>query len=577
VGAGSLLAALLLGLANFVLQRDVAKRMRVEAALRESEGRTARILETAHEAFIAMDSRGRVVAWNRQAEVTFGWRRDEAIGRVLAELIVPARYRDAHARGLRRFLDTRQSARLDRHLEMTALRRDGREFPVEMTMAPMRLGATYVFNAFVHDITARKQSEVELQAAKEAAEAANRAKSEFLANMSHEIRTPMNGILGMVGLALDTDLSAEQREFLGAVKSSADSLFQVVNDILDFSKIEAGHLALDPVEFSLRDSLGEILKTLALRAHRKGLELACHIHPEVPDSLVGDVGRLRQVLVNLVGNAIKFTEAGEVVVRVEARDKTADEVCVHVRVQDTGMGIPVDKLSEIFSPFVQADGSMTRRFGGTGLGLTISTRLVEMMRGSLWAESEVGRGSTFHFTARLGRQGRSGSSVLRQRVLALYGTPVLVVEDNASNRDILEEMLRGWGLSPTAVDGRGAALAALDRAARAGKALPPGPARRHPAPRGRPGPRRAPAGASGGGRRRPDAVVGGPEAGRRPLPPAGSDVPPDQARQAVGPAGGRPGNPERGHGGRRRRAGAGCRPGRRRPPPDALAHPPGRG
>jgi PAS domain S-box-containing protein len=469
VGAGSLLSALLLGLANLILQRDIAKRKRVERALRESEARTGRILETANEAFIAMDAGGRVVAWNRQAEVTFGWRRDEAVGRVLAELIIPARHREAHVQGLRRFLDTREAGGMGRRREVTALRRDGREFPVEMTVAALRLGESYVFNAFVHDITARKQAEAESRSAREAAEAANRAKSEFLANMSHEIRTPMNGILGMTELALDTDLSPEQREYLGAVKSSADALLQVINDILDFSKIEAGHLALDPVEFNPRDSLGEVLKTFALRAHRKGLELACHIHPEVPDRLVGDVGRVRQVIVNLVGNAIKFTERGEVVVRAEAREKTADEVCLHVRVQDTGVGIPADRLGHIFCPFVQADGSTTRRYGGTGLGLSISTRLVEMMGGRLWAESEPGRGSTFHFTARLGRQGRSGSSVLRQKVMALYGTPVLVVEDNATNRDILEEMLRSWGLSPTAVDGREAALAALGRAARSGK------------------------------------------------------------------------------------------------------------
>ena len=301
---------------------------------------------------------------------------------------------------------------------------------------------------------------VELVDATRIAEEANRAKSEFLANMSHEIRTPLNGIIGMTELALDTPLSAEQREYLSMVKSSADSLLSILNDILDFSKIEMRKLELEPIPFSVRDHLADLLKPLALRAEQKHLELVCHVLPDVAHVAVGDPGRLRQVIVNLVGNAIKFTERGQILVQVETMSKDEGGMVLHYFVSDSGMGIPADKQQAIFEAFKQADGSTTRRFGGTGLGLAISSTLVELMGGRIWVESEPLEGSTFHFTLRL------GVSRARPEPPApnLTDLPVLVVDDNGVNRRILQDLLLRWKMRPTAVDSGDAALRAVTAA-----------------------------------------------------------------------------------------------------------------
>ncbi len=347
---------------------------------------------------------------------------------------------------------------------------DGRVTWASTTKMPLRNDAGELLGTFgiSRDITQRRQAELALREAKEVADAANQAKSEFVANMSHEIRTPLTGIIGMTELALDTELSSEQRDYLETVAQSAEALLLIVNDILDFSKIEAGKLEFERTEFLLHDTLDNTLHTQAMRAHNKGLELAYYVAADVPNCLVGDPVRFRQIITNLIGNAIKFTQQGEVVLHVRVQHLTDDQVTLHIQVSDTGIGIAPDKQRSIFEAFTQADASTTRRFGGTGLGLTISAYLVQRMGGKIWVESDEGNGTTFFFTATFGWKTEPSPRDPDVDWERLRDVNILVVDDNQTNLRILHEMLAAWAMRPTAVSSAKEALESMLQAAHAG-------------------------------------------------------------------------------------------------------------
>jgi len=455
---------LLIGIA--LLARTLRQRRDADQLLREREANTQAILEAATDAFMSMDAAGDITAWNKQAEEVFGWLEGEALGRRLSDTIIPALTREGHERGLTRFLATGDGPVLNQRIEITALHRDGHEFPAELAVWPVRAGDGWSFNAFVHDITDRRRADTELARARDLALEASQMKSEFLANMSHEIRTPMNGVLGMTSLLLDTDLTAEQRVFAETVSTSGEALMTILNDILDFSKIEAGRLDLECVDFDIRGLLEDVASLLSLPAHDKSLELACSLPVEMPGMVRGDPGRLRQIVTNLVGNAVKFTPSGEVLLELIMTDVDDDTVMARVQVVDTGIGIARADHPSMFESFAQADAGTTRRYGGTGLGLAISRQLVGLMGGEIGVSSELGEGSTFWFTIPLRRGRLAPTPTPRAELTERH---VLVVDDNATNRVILVRFLRSWGIRSEAVAGGAEALEAMASAAARGE------------------------------------------------------------------------------------------------------------
>jgi len=458
-------------LKNFIaIESDISERKSKDLELRANSAFLEAQVESSLDGILVVDNAGRKVLQNRRFGET--WKVPESIlnlkddGATLQYAATQVTDSEAFFARVKFLYDNPNESAQE---EITL--KDGRI--LDRHSAPVVGGSGEYYGRIwcFRDISERKRVETALRQAREDAVEASRAKGEFLANMSHEIRTPMNGILGLTGLVLESELTPEQRDSLNLVASSADALLTVINDILDFSKIEAGKLDLDPAPFALRDVLGDTLKAFALKAHSKGLELACDVHPDVPDALVGDAGRLRQILTNLVGNAIKFTEFGEVV--VYAKPVSIPEgVGVHFCVRDTGIGIPRAKQASIFDAFTQADGSTTRRYGGTGLGLTISTRLVQLMGGSIWVESEPGTGSEFHFESCFELAKVSGLRASGRPPTSLRGSSVLVVDDNATNRRVLADTLRLWEAWPTCVESGPAALKELRRAAEAGDPYP---------------------------------------------------------------------------------------------------------
>jgi PAS domain S-box-containing protein len=513
------------------------EREQAQKALGESEASFRMILDTANDAFISINADGVITAWNRQAEITFGWPREEIIGQPLREAIIPPRYREAHQRGLHECLATGTGKELYKRMELTALHRDGHEFPVELAVWPTRVGDNYYFHAFIRDTTERKRAEAELRRAYDelevrvrerteelatanaalqttiidlhlaererlallageqearrrveqsnrALERATRAKSEFLATMSHEIRTPLNGVIGMTDLLLQSDLTPEQREYATTARRSGEMLLTILSDVLDLSKIEAGQMTLETVPFTLDSLLADVCAFQAAQAGAKRLRLGWHSDVDVP-TLLGDLVRLRQVLLNLVGNAVKFTERGSIDVRVRLADASAttpdldvsapgagrpcSPLTLRFEVVDTGIGIPLEAQAALFDPFSQADGSTTRRYGGTGLGLAIVRRLVGLMGGELGVDSEPGRGSTFWFTAAFSPAPAAPAATPPAATTppappaatgAATGT-ILVADDSSLNRRVVASMLRQLGYQVEMVSSGREALAAL--------------------------------------------------------------------------------------------------------------------
>ena len=454
---------------GFVFLASMINRLFVlqAVALASSERRFRLIVETALDAFLEIDPAGVLTGWNVHAELTFGWARSEAIGQRIENMIVMDRDLEG-TRDLKEILGSTEATAIPQRIEVTARHRDGHEFPAEMTIAIIKWQGIRLFAAFVHDVSARKLADQEREEAKHAAESGSRAKSEFLANMSHEIRTPMNGVIGISELLLDTRLDAVQRDYAETIRDSGAALLTVINDILDFSKIEAGKIELENSDMDLRDTFEDVARLLSVQAHAKGLEVTAQIDPHLPDLVKGDAGRIRQILLNFAGNAIKFTKQGEVSLEIKVLETGERGTRVRCEVRDTGIGISANCLKTLFTPFTQVDASTTRRFGGTGLGLSIVRRLVELTGGETGVESVEGAGSTFWFTAQFAPAVNTGQP-LYPVPTSIRGQRVLVVDDNATNRKVLVAQLMSCGVEPMSASSADEGLVLLRQAHAVGR------------------------------------------------------------------------------------------------------------
>ncbi len=430
-----------------------------ETRLAGEKEQTRLIVDNALDAIVSINAKGLITGWNPTAEKIFGWSNQEATGQLLANLIIPPVYREGHKKGLQRFLQTGQGNIFKKRMELPALHRAGHEFPIELYIIPLFRDGKFTFSAFLRDITERKKAEEraqqaakdlkqknqELAIARDEALHAAKLKSEFLATMSHEIRTPMNGILGFTGILLDSTLTAHQRESAETVRTSAHALLAILNDILDFSKIESGKMTLEPLDFDLRLCLEDVLELLGATASVKGIELVGIVAAGIPSLLHGDSGRIRQILTNLVGNAIKFTEQGEVSVKVHIQQQVEEDVWVRFDILDSGIGIPLEAQASLFLPFHQADNSTTRRFGGTGLGLAICKQLVELMEGSIGIEPTYTKGSHFWFTIKL-QQAHHPVAPQSTIKTDLQGMELVCIDDHATNQQLIAHHAQEWGM-----------------------------------------------------------------------------------------------------------------------------------
>ena len=455
------------------ISTDITERKLAEDEIRVAHTRLQSIIDTAQDAVVQMDAEGIITGWNKQAEKAFGWVREETLGRALHETIIPPQYREAHIQRMKHFLTTGVESIINSRIEIFALHRDGHEFPVELSMAPIKMGDAYEFSIFIHDVTERKHAETELRElnehleerveqrtqqlnnAKKLAEEANRAKSRFLANMSHEIRTPMNSILGMAQLALKNEHDSRQRDYLRKIHLSGEHLLGVIDDILDFSKIDANKLGLENTDFNLDQVEQTLINLVAWRAAEKGLKLTFDFASGIPRNLRGDPLRLNQILINYINNAIKFTEQGEIIVRARRIEEGENDTLLRFEVQDTGIGISEKQKSKLFHAFHQADSSTSRKYGGSGLGLAISQRLAALMGGEVGVESQPGKGSTFWAIVRLDKPGipelvepedvcDRGDQLL-DSMEAIQGARILLAEDNLFNQQVTIEFLKDSG------------------------------------------------------------------------------------------------------------------------------------